>query len=68
MTNEDHVSYILVQWAAERPDVDVSPMGVVGCISRLLLVVEKQLEPVFAQQSTLAALLSKWLASLESDS
>jgi DNA-binding MarR family transcriptional regulator len=49
MTNEDHVSIILAQWAAERPDLDTSPMGIVGRISRLSLVVEKELEPVFAQ-------------------
>ena len=49
MTHEDHVSIILAQWAAERPDLDVSPMGIVGRISRLSLVVEKELESVFAQ-------------------
>jgi DNA-binding MarR family transcriptional regulator len=49
MTNEDHVSIILAQWAAERPDLDASPMGIVGRISRLSLVVEKELEPVFEQ-------------------
>ena len=49
MTNEDHVSIILAQWAAERPDLDVSPMGIVGRLSRLSLVVEKELEAVFAQ-------------------
>ena len=48
MINEDHVSFILAQWAAERPDLDTSPMGIVGRISRLSLVVEKELEPVFA--------------------
>ena len=49
MTNEDHVSIILAQWAAERPDLDASPMGIVGRVSRLSLVVDKELEPVFAQ-------------------
>jgi DNA-binding MarR family transcriptional regulator len=49
MKNEDHVSIILAQWAAERPDLDTSPMGIVGRISRLSLVVEKELEPVFVQ-------------------
>src|SRR5712692_7872 len=49
MTHEDYVSIILAQWAAERPDLDVSPMGIVGRISRLSLVVDKELEPVFAQ-------------------
>ena len=49
MTHEDHVSRILTQWAAERRDLDASPMGIVGRISRLSLVVEKELEHVFVQ-------------------
>ena len=49
MIHEDHVSNILAQWAAERPDLDASPIGIVGRISRLSLVVDKELEPVFAQ-------------------
>jgi len=49
MTHEDHVSSILAQWAAERPDLDVSPMGVFGRISRLSLILEKKLEAVFTQ-------------------
>ncbi|MDQ2715054.1 MAG: MarR family transcriptional regulator [Chloroflexota bacterium] len=49
MKNEDYVSSILAQWAVERPDLDASPMGIVGRISRLALVVDQELEPVFAQ-------------------
>jgi DNA-binding MarR family transcriptional regulator len=49
MTNEDHVSTVLAQWAAERPDLDVSPMGIIGRISRLSLTMSKELELVFAQ-------------------
>jgi DNA-binding MarR family transcriptional regulator len=49
MTNDDHVSIILAQWATERPDIDASPMGIVGRISRLSLVVDRELEHVFAQ-------------------
>jgi hypothetical protein len=26
----DHVDFVLEQWAAERPDLDMAPMGVVG--------------------------------------
>src|SRR6266849_5631242 len=48
MIHEDHVSSILTQWAAERPDLDVSPMGIVGRISRLTLVVDKALELRYA--------------------
>jgi DNA-binding MarR family transcriptional regulator len=31
----DAVDRILEQWAAERPDLDASPMGIIGRISRL---------------------------------
>ncbi|WP_157254020.1 MarR family winged helix-turn-helix transcriptional regulator [Nonomuraea typhae] len=31
----DAVDMLLAQWAKERPDVDASPMGIVGRISRL---------------------------------
>lgn len=49
MMNEDYVSTILAQWAIERPDLDTSPMGIVGRISRISLVLDKELERVFAQ-------------------
>ena len=49
MKNEDHVSAVLAQWAAERPDLDVSPMGIIGRISRLSLTMSKELELVFTQ-------------------
>jgi DNA-binding MarR family transcriptional regulator len=31
----DHVSTILAQWRSQRPDLDVSPVGVFGRISRI---------------------------------
>ncbi|RDK06223.1 MarR family winged helix-turn-helix transcriptional regulator [Cupriavidus lacunae] len=31
----DHVDGILAQWARERPDLDASPMGVIGRLGRL---------------------------------
>ncbi|GHP01011.1 MarR family transcriptional regulator [Reticulibacter mediterranei] len=49
MDNEDQVSRILKQWAEERPDLDVSPMGIIGRISRLSLTMSKELELVFTQ-------------------
>ncbi|MBE3562012.1 MAG: MarR family transcriptional regulator [Ktedonobacteraceae bacterium] len=49
MEQEDHVSRILAQWAAVRPDLDVSPMGIIGRLSRLSLIVQRELMPVFAQ-------------------
>ncbi|SCL50233.1 DNA-binding transcriptional regulator, MarR family [Micromonospora citrea] len=31
----DHVDRVLAQWAAQRPDLDASPMGVFGRLARL---------------------------------
>ena len=44
----DAVDVILAQWAAERPDLDASPMGVFGRISRLAPIVGRRLTEVFA--------------------
>ena len=43
----DQVDRILAQWAHERADLDVSPMGVIGRLSRLALYVERGLEQNF---------------------
>lgn len=37
----DHVDQILAQWRRERPDADVSPMGVVGRVKRLARLFER---------------------------
>ena len=44
----DTVDRILAQWARERPDLDCSPMGIIGRISQL------QREVNLAQRSTFA--------------
>jgi DNA-binding MarR family transcriptional regulator len=44
----DHVGRLLEQWAAERPDLDVSPMGVIGRLHRLAERLDAELRPVFA--------------------
>lgn len=44
----DHVDRILDQWARERPDLDVSPMGVVGRLHRVAAVLAEELATVFA--------------------
>jgi DNA-binding MarR family transcriptional regulator len=43
----DDVDVILAQWARERPDLDATPIGVVGRISRAARLLERELEPVF---------------------
>lgn len=44
----DHVDQIIAQWARERPDLDVSPMGVIARISRLCRILERRVEEVYA--------------------
>lgn len=44
----DHVDMVLAQWAAQRPDLDVSPMAVIGRLSRLARVVDARLSRTFA--------------------
>lgn len=45
----DHVGRIIAQWGSERPDLDVSPMGVIGRLHRLAAILEAELRPVFAE-------------------
>jgi DNA-binding MarR family transcriptional regulator len=47
-TERDAVDAILDQWAAERPDVDVSAIAVIGRISRLEKKLAIELARVFA--------------------
>lgn len=43
----DHVDRIVEQWAAERPDVDASPMQIFGRLSRITDHLESELLGVF---------------------
>jgi DNA-binding MarR family transcriptional regulator len=44
----DHVDAILEQWRRERPDLDPSPMGVIGRIARAARVLGRALDTTFA--------------------
>ena len=44
----DHVDVIVEQWRTERPDLDSSPLHVIGRISRLADRIDELLRPVFA--------------------
>ncbi|AUY48028.1 MULTISPECIES: MarR family winged helix-turn-helix transcriptional regulator [Streptomycetaceae] len=44
----DHVDRLVRQWGAERPDLDVSPMEVIGRLKRLTRLVEAELKRNFA--------------------
>lgn len=45
---EDAVDRILGQWAVERPDLDASPMGIFGRLSRGVKVLDRSLAGTFA--------------------
>jgi DNA-binding MarR family transcriptional regulator len=50
VTERDGVDLILEQWQRERPDLDASPIGVIGRISRLARELEQRLETVYREQ------------------
>src|SRR3954451_24057807 len=43
----DDVDAIIEQWRAARPELDASPIGIVGRVSRLARELEARLEPVY---------------------
>jgi DNA-binding MarR family transcriptional regulator len=47
MADRDGVDLIVEQWQRERPDLDPSPIGIIGRISRLARELEQRLEPVY---------------------
>ena len=49
MSDRDGVDEIIEQWRGERPELDHSPIGVVGRISRLARELEARLEVVYRE-------------------
>ena len=47
MAEHDGVDLIIEQWRRERPDLDPSPIGVIGRVSRLARELERRLETVY---------------------
>jgi DNA-binding MarR family transcriptional regulator len=45
----DPVDRILAQWQRERPDLDVSPMGIIGRIGRLAKHLERAIQETFSE-------------------
>jgi DNA-binding MarR family transcriptional regulator len=43
----DAVDLVVEQWASARPDLDASPMRVLGRLSRVTRIVERELQTVF---------------------
>ena len=54
-SRSDAVDRITAQWRRERPDLDPAPMGVVGRISRISTLVQRELEVVFAEHGLVGA-------------
>jgi DNA-binding MarR family transcriptional regulator len=49
VAERDGVDLILEQWRRERPELDPSPIGIIGRISRLARELEARLEPVYRE-------------------
>lgn len=51
----DHVDFITDQWARERPDLDVSAMGIIGRVARLYLAYQEAMQVTFSRYGLNAA-------------
>jgi len=60
LVSEDHVDRIVKQWASERPEVDVSPMAVIGRLSRVSDEIRHMISDGFAQHDLEAWELTSW--------
>jgi DNA-binding MarR family transcriptional regulator len=45
----DHVGRIMAQWREQRPDLDVSPQGIIGRLHRVAARLTEELVEVYAQ-------------------
>lgn len=45
----DHVGRIMAQWGAERPDLDVTPQGIIGRLHRLAQRLTEELVEVYGE-------------------
>lgn len=54
LSMRDRVDVVLDQWARERPDVDASPMAVVGRISRAARLLEQRVAEVLEAEGVAA--------------
>ncbi|MBM7504554.1 MarR family winged helix-turn-helix transcriptional regulator [Agromyces aurantiacus] len=46
---QDHVARIMAEWRRERPDLDVSPQGVIGRLHRLANALTEELVAVYGR-------------------
>ena len=47
MEERDGIDLMIEQWRQERPELDATPVGIIGRISRLARELEQRLEPVY---------------------
>ena len=45
----DRIDKITKQWQRERPDLDVSPMGLIGRLGNITLHLSREMEKIFSQ-------------------
>lgn len=45
----DRIDNITKQWQRERPDLDISPMGLIGRLGNITLHLSREMEKVFSQ-------------------
>lgn len=45
----DHVNFITQQWEQERPDLDVTAMGIIGRVGRLYLAYQQGMQKTWAE-------------------
>lgn len=45
----DRIDKITQQWQRERPDLDISPMGLIGRLGNITLHLSREMEKVFSQ-------------------
>ncbi|MEL0439136.1 MarR family winged helix-turn-helix transcriptional regulator [Phycobacter sp. K97] len=43
----DHVDFVTQQWERERPDLDVTAMGIIGRVGRLYLAYQAEMQKTF---------------------
>lgn len=48
---DDNVDRVLQQWHTERPELDASPMGVVGRLQRASRLIERGLNEIFSRHN-----------------
>lgn len=51
----DHVDRVVEQWGAQRPDLDVSPMAVIGRLSRVSQLISAEMRRTFSAHGLDAA-------------